>query len=242
MRFNQSEYAEFYHKQQLETGYPGKLLPFILDELKDSNSIIDIGSGTGFFTIPLAEAGHKVTSVEPSAEMINMMINIMKRNLNNNIPASINICQNTWENWKGEFHDAAISVHSLYPMADIKESLNLINISAAKKIIIVRDSEKMRTITKIIREKFGIFTNIDLNSDIVLFLDERSIKYRVVNIYEERKYFIKDIHQTADSICYQLKLSESENADVVEIIKDEMVSSLEGDYFNTIYSDNVYVF
>ncbi|MCL2155985.1 MAG: class I SAM-dependent methyltransferase [Leptospirales bacterium] len=238
MRFNQSEYAEFYHKQQLEAGYPGKLLPFILDELKDSNSIIDIGSGTGFFTIPLAEAGHKVTSIEPSAEMIN----IMKRNSSHNILPLINISQSTWENWKGEFHDAAISVHSLYPMADIKESLNLINISAAKKIIIVRDSEKMKTITKIIREKFGIFTNIDLNRDIVLFLDERSIKYRVVNIYEERKHFINNIHQMADSVCYQLKLNESKSADVAEIIKDEIVSSASGDFFNTIYSDNVYVF
>jgi FkbM family methyltransferase len=238
MRFYQSEYAEFYHKQQLETGYPGKLLPFIMDELKSSNSIIDIGAGTGFFTIPLAEAGHKVTSIEPSAEMIN----IMKRNSASEILSSINICENTWENWRGEFHDAAIAVHSLYSMSDIKKSLNLIKSSAAKKIIIVRDSERMKTISKIVREKCGIFTNMDFNRDIVLFLKDKSIKYSIVNIYEERKHFIDNIPKEADSILYQLRLSERNKNEVIEIIKKEIRTDLAGDYFAAIYSDNAYIF
>ena len=255
MRFHQNEYAEFYYKQQLEAGYPGKLLPFIIDELKGSNSIIDIGSGTGFFSIPLAEAEHMVTSIEPSLEMIN----IMKRNSAQEVLSSINICQSRWEDWRGEFHDAAIAVHSLYPMPDIKEALSLINISASKKIIIVRDPVRMKTISKIVREKFGIFTSMDMNEDITLFLDENLIKYSVVNIYEERKHFIRNILQEADSILYQLKLSESKKEEpraeahgtqreeskreaVAEIIKGELVSSSSGDFFNTIYSDNAYVF
>ena len=238
MRFYNSEYAEFYHKQQSAAGYPGKLLPFIIAELKDSDSIIDIGAGTGFFTIPLAEAGHRVTAIEPSAEMIN----IMKRNSSPDALSSINICQSTWEDWSGEFHDAAICIHSLYPMPNIKEALNLINTSAAKKIIVVRDSVKMRTLSKIIRERLGIFTNMDVNKDIEFFLDKNSIKYRVVNIYEERKHFINNIAHEADSISYQLKLNESQKADVAGIIKDALESSSYGDYFNTIYSDNGYVF
>jgi len=238
MRFNQSEYAEFYYKQQLEAGYPGKLLPFVIDELKDANTIIDIGSGTGFFSIPLAEAGHRVTSIEPSAEMIN----IMKRNSGPDVLSSINICQSTWEDWKGEFHDAAICIHSLYPMRNIKESLNLINSSGNKKIIIIRDPARMRTISKVVRVKLGIFKDMDFNREIKFFLDERSIKYSIVNIHEERRHLIKDINQEADSVSYQLKLSESEKKDVIKIIKDEIDTDTSGNYFNTIYSDNAYVF
>ena len=131
MRFNQAEYAEYYHKQMIEGGYPGKLLPFILNELEGSSTVIDIGSGTGFFSIPLAEAGHRVTAVEPSAEMIN----IMKKNVSSEILSSIETCRMYWENWSGELHDAAICVHSLYPMPDIKKAIRLINESAGKKII-----------------------------------------------------------------------------------------------------------
>jgi len=238
MRFNSSEYAEFYYKQQLDSGYPGKLLPFILDELKDSNTIIDIGSGTGFFSIPLAEAGHKLTSIEPSLEMIN----IMKRNSGPDALSSINICQSTWEDWRGDFHNAAICIHSLYPMPNIKESLNLIQNSAFKKIIIIRDPVRMKTLSKIVREKLGIFKDMDLNREIKFFLDERSVKYSLANIYEERRHLIKNINQEADSVVYQLKLSESKKGDVMEIIRDEIERSDSGDYFNTIYSDNAYIF
>ena len=238
MRFNQCEYAEFYYKQQLEAGYPGKLLPFVIDELKDSYTIIDIGSGTGFFSIPLAVAGHRVTAIEPSAEMIN----IMKRNSAPDVLSSINICQSTWENWQGEFHDAAICIHSLYPMHNIKESLNLINSSALKKIIIIRDSARMKTISKIVRVKLGIFKDMDLNNEIKSFLDGKSIKYGVVNIHEERSHLIKDIAQETDSVSYQLKLSESEKKDVIKIIEEEIEKCATGNYFNTIYSDNAYVF
>ncbi len=238
MRFNQIDYAEFYHKQMIESGYPGKLLPFVLNELENSSTVIDIGSGTGFFSIPLAEAGHSITAVEPSNEMIS----IMEKNSSSQILSLIKICHSVWENSEVEFHDAAISVHSLYPMADVKNAITMINKSAAKKIIIVRDSGGMRTLSGIVRVKLGIFSNRDLNNEISDILNELSVKWRVVKIYEERKHIVTDIQHEADAILFQLKLDKSLKSDIIKIV-DEEINNINGKgFFNAIYSDNAYIF
>lgn len=238
MRFNQAEYAEYYHKQMVDAGYPGNLLPFVMNELQGLSSVIDIGSGTGFFSIPLAEAGHVVTAVEPSAEMIN----IMKKNAYLEILSSIEIFQISWGDWAGKYHDAAICVHSLYPMPDVKKSIRLINESADKKIVIVRESGKMKTLPGLVREKLGILSNRDLNSEIKLILDELSVKWKTVNIYEERKHPVSDIQHEADSILFQLKLDKSFREDVVSIVSDAVINNSGNTFFNAIYSDNAYIF
>lgn len=238
MRFNQNEYAGFYHRQMTEAGYPGKLLPFIMNEIELSSSVLDIGSGTGFFTIPLAETGHKVTAVEPSTEMINIMI----ANSPLEILSSVQICNTTWEEWAGGVHDAAISVHSLYPMPDIKKAIMKINESAINKILIVRNSSGMKTLSGIIRKKLGIFSNRDLNDEIVSILNEMGAEWKVENIYEERKHSIKSLGEESESILYQLKLDRSFLDKIDSIIKDEINYSAEIPFFNTIYSDNAYIF
>ncbi len=238
MRFNQVEYAEYYHKQQIEGGYPGELLPFVINALKGSSTVLDIGAGTGLFSKPLAESGHLVTAVEPSAEMIN----IMKKNLTPEVLSSVKICQTPWEEWRGETHDAAICVHALYPMADIKKAVTLMNESAAKKIIIIRDTSGMRTLSGIVRDKLGIVSNRDLNSELSLILDGLSHHWNVVNIHEERKHIIRDIQHETDSILYQLKLDGKFKDDIYDIIKNEINIISEEQFFCAIYSDNAYIF
>jgi SAM-dependent methyltransferase len=238
MRFNQIEYAEYYHKQQVEAGYPGKLLPFVMRELEGFLTVLDIGAGTGLFSKPLTEKGYSVTAVEPSAEMIN----IMQKNLTAENLSSIKICLTPWEDWTGGIHDAAICVHSLYPMSDIKKAVTLMNESARRKIIIIRDTSGMRTLSGIVREKLGLASNRDLNYELSVLLRELSIEWRVENIYEERRHIIKNIHDEADSIIYQLKLDVKFKNDVNDIIKSEIKSDINEEFFCAIYSDNAYIF
>ncbi len=237
MRFNRSEYADFYHMQMKESGYPGRLLPFVVNELRASSSVLDIGSGTGFFSIPLASEGHTVTAVEPSP----VMINIMTENTPPEIMPMIKICRSTWEEWEGERHDAAITVHSLYPMPDIKNALVRINRYAAKKIVIVRNTPGMRTMSGIVRERLGIASNRDLNAEIAFILDGLNVRWKVENIHEERRILFKSIEYETDAVLYQLKLDQGYREKIAEIIKQE-VNIISGEnFFYAIYSDNAYI-
>ncbi len=222
----------------IEAGYPGKLLPFILDALEGSLTVLDIGAGTGFFSIPLAQAGHLVTAVEPSEGMFL----IMEKNIPPAIHASIKICRAEWESWNGEFHDAAICVHSLYPMNNLQLAIRMIDNSAAKKILIVRENKLMRTLPGIIRERFGILSNRDLNSEIRAILNEISAEWKVFNICEQREYLIKDIGREVSSIIYQLRLNEDSRDEVCRIADEEINYRGGSCFFDAIYSDNAYIF
>jgi len=238
MRFDQLDYAEYYHKQMVDGGYPGEILPFVLNELEGFGTILDIGSGTGLISVPLAESGHRVTAVEPSAEMIKIMI----KNTSAEILSSIEICPIPWENWEGGLHDAAISVHSLYPMPDVRKAVFMMNESAGKKIIIIRDSARMKTLSGIVREKLGIFSNRDLNNEITQILNELSVSWKSVIIHEQRRHIIQDLKHEADAILYQLKLGNEYKDEILAIINNETDNISGIKFFNAIYSDNAYIF
>jgi hypothetical protein len=238
MRFNESEFAEYYNSHQVRLGYPGRLLHFILGELKGLHTVIDIGSGTGLISIPLVSAGHKVTAVEPSMEMINVMI----RNTPAEYKYSLEFFNTTWENWEGYFHEAAIMVHSVYSMKDIKKSMELMISFAAKRILIVRDSYHMKTLSGIMREKLGMTMNRDINNEICGILNSLSCNWKKENIYEERRYPLADMQSETDSIMYQLKLDDSFREKVEVFLAELICSSGSELFFNAVFSDNAYIF
>ena len=49
------------------TNYPGRLLQHVLKSVDSSQTVLDIGAGSGAFTLPLAKQAGWVTAVEPSS-------------------------------------------------------------------------------------------------------------------------------------------------------------------------------
>ncbi len=238
MRFENHDYAEFYDLQQSESGYPGKLLPPVIEALNGYTSVIDIGAGTGFFTIPLLNAGHEVTAVEPSSGMSDIIIKkcpTEKRIL-------LNIINKKWENWTGAKHDAAICIHSLYPMHDVKKSIELMLTSADRKIIIVREPLEMKTITGLIRGEFNIKSDREFNSLVTSTLKNLGVEYSMTNIVEERPHRITDIGHEADSVLYHLKIDRSYRNRVLKMISNLCEEDSGGLFFRAVYSDNLYIF
>lgn len=232
------DFAEFYNRQQSGCGYPGKLLPFIRGELEGLHTVLDIGAGTGLIAIPLIRAGYAVTAVEISMEMIR----VLRLNTPDKLNNSIKVINAPWEDWEGDVHDAAIMVHSLYPMKDIKKAISMMYKSAGKRIIIIRDTPKMKTLNGIVRERLGLSRNRDLNSDVMDILNSLAVGWRSESISEERKHRIDSIQNETESVMYQLTLDDSCRERVKEIIID--ISERAGDelYFNALFCDNAYIF
>ena len=98
-----------------ENKRPDQLLDFILREIDGEITVLDVGAGSGRWTIPLAKTAKIVTAVEPSSTMVdNLHRNIASAKLNN-----IQITQSSWEDAIVESHDIIVCAHSMYASHDL---------------------------------------------------------------------------------------------------------------------------
>ncbi len=97
-------------------------------------SVLDIGSGPGTLTVPLAHRVRAVTAVEPSLAMIRCM----KRHLAEEKISNVRIINSRWEDISTEemeAHDLVIASYSLN-MEDIRQALLKMNRLAKKRVIL----------------------------------------------------------------------------------------------------------
>ncbi len=94
---------------------PDQLLDFILREIDGEITVLDVGAGSGRWTIPLAKTAKTVTAIEPSSSMVdNLHRNIASAELNN-----IQITQSSWEGAIVEPHDITVCAHAMYASPDL---------------------------------------------------------------------------------------------------------------------------
>ena len=94
---------------------PDCLMQFVLDRLSPKETVLDIGAGTGGWSIPIAKKVQKVTVIEPSSEMLSVLCdNVAAEGLSN-----IVVVRSQWENAVVEPHDVALCSHGMYESPDL---------------------------------------------------------------------------------------------------------------------------
>jgi SAM-dependent methyltransferase len=120
-------------KAETSIEYQGRqdaLIDFALYTMGDVDTIIDIGAGTGRWTIPLAIKAKKVTAIEPSEKMINLLQN----NIRSQNKTNIRIVSTTWENAADiKPHDVAVCAHGIYTSPDFFDYISKMEIMAIKQ-------------------------------------------------------------------------------------------------------------
>lgn len=102
-------------------GYPGMIMDKMIELLSPKSNVLDIGAGTGAYTLPLARFVEQVTVVEPSEGQISRL---MKRAQNENL-SNIRIINKRWEDVKRDELERYDLVNAAYcfHMPDIKKAL-----------------------------------------------------------------------------------------------------------------------
>jgi len=98
-----------------KTERPDPLRDFALKEMNAEDTVLEIGPGTGRWTIPLAGVCRSVTAVEPTSAMADTLReNLAKAGLQN-----VDVCSQTWEEASPAMHDQVICAHGMYGSPDL---------------------------------------------------------------------------------------------------------------------------
>lgn len=95
---------------------PDSSRDFVVAQLKahPDSTVLDIGAGTGAWTVLMARYARQVTAVEPSRGMIE----VMEENLTTEGITNVEIVQQTWPEANVEPHDFALCSHAMYGCPD----------------------------------------------------------------------------------------------------------------------------
>lgn len=118
--------------------YSKEVFDFIDELIYEGKNLIEIGAGTGKFTIPLSKKCKGVIANDFSIDMLNVLEGkIREHNITN-----IDTIQGKWEEINVGHSDYILSVNSLYRIWDIKDALSKMDKLAKEKVIIVRTIQK----------------------------------------------------------------------------------------------------
>ncbi len=116
-RFERRDQAQEYDaaSRRRNQSRPDPLFDFVKGALRPEDTVIDIGAGTGRWTVPLAALTARVTAVEPAEAMAE----VLRKNAKEaGVLDKITILPATWEAAVVEPHDVVTCFHAIYMSAD----------------------------------------------------------------------------------------------------------------------------
>ncbi|MFQ5825815.1 MAG: class I SAM-dependent methyltransferase [Dehalococcoidia bacterium] len=91
------------------------LTEFVLKSLGPQSTVLDIGAGTGRWSIPMAKIAQKVTAIDPSPAMLA----VLRQRIEAAGLANIDVVQARWEELEVEPHQVALCSHAMYASPDL---------------------------------------------------------------------------------------------------------------------------
>ncbi len=108
--------ARGFHRTTQDTIASDPLFLRLRQEVTPQMSVLDVGAGTGRFTLALAPQARHIIAVEPNATMFNYL----RRDAGERGLTNISFVQTTWQDAPDDLQaDVVICSHVLYPIRDI---------------------------------------------------------------------------------------------------------------------------
>jgi 2-polyprenyl-3-methyl-5-hydroxy-6-metoxy-1,4-benzoquinol methylase len=94
---------------------PDSSRDFIISQIDSTSTVLDIGAGTGSWSILFSPLAKHVTAVEPSSAMLE----VMRKSLTAENISNVSIVQGAWPDVSVEPHDFSLCSHAMYGYPDL---------------------------------------------------------------------------------------------------------------------------
>ncbi len=125
--------AEDYDAHALAGRAPA-LLQRVLELIPAGASVLEVGAGTGAFTLPLAQRAARLTAVDYSPAMLRVLRRKREALADQ---ASIEVVLTRWEDAGVAPHDVAVAANAFYRILDLRQALSLFVAAARQRGIVV---------------------------------------------------------------------------------------------------------
>lgn len=194
--------------------YPAELISKIKVEKEDT--VLDIGSGNGVITIPLAKKAKSVTAVDISAKMLDILRENAAAEKLSNIHF-INLDLEMVEADEIGPHDVVVASRSLNGIADIQPELEKINNIADKYVYMTLWSVGNREFENEISELLGRKSHHNPDYTIVLnILQDMGIQTNVEPLKSNTRNFYSSMEEALDRIEWRVGELDEDERNLVE--------------------------
>ncbi len=104
-----------YSEEKRKRDWDDPLMRFVLGRLEDEDTVLDVGAGTGRWSIPMATLCRKVTALDK----LDGMLDILRESASQEKVGNIETIQGDWQEIALEPHDYVLSSHAAYVSSDI---------------------------------------------------------------------------------------------------------------------------
>ncbi|MFP8890703.1 class I SAM-dependent methyltransferase [Natrialbaceae archaeon A-CW2] len=107
----------------------------VLEHVHPNDSVLDVGAGTGRFTLPVAERASRVTALDHSPAMLA----VLEKKVAERSIVSVELVEAAWETADVEAHDIVLAAWSLYRQPELLTALEKM-VKYANQTLILVDS------------------------------------------------------------------------------------------------------
>lgn len=207
--------------------YPEKLLNRI--ELDSNDSVLDIGCGNGVITIPLAQKAIKVTAMDISSKMLEILMKNAKNSDLNNINTCNRRIEDVTEEDVGK-HDVVVASRSLNGVSDIGKELEKINNIAKKSVYLTLWGADNRRFEREMAQLLGRESHRHPDYIYVYnILHDLGIYANVEMLESNTRNYYSNVEEALDRLRWRIgDLNKDEESILREYLEENMIKTTDG--------------
>lgn len=207
--------------------YPEKLLNRI--ELDSNDSVLDIGCGNGVITIPLAQKAIKVTAMDISSKMLEILMKNAKDSGLNNINTFNQRIEDVTEE-DVDKHDVVVASRSLNGVSDIGKELEKINNIAKKSVYLTLWGADNRRFEREMAQLLGRESHRHPDYIYVYnILHDLGIYANVEMLESNTRNYYSNVEEALDRLRWRIgDLNKDEESILREYLEENMIKTTDG--------------